>query len=194
MSKKKCATCFLKFNNDAFYRFKRKNKDVYEYMNICKECHKNNVKTHNNKKNIKLKKSIYLKEYKIKHKERIKRYNREYKQTRRKNDKVFLLQERISTQVYITCKKMSLKKDASFWKIIGYAPEDLFKHLERQFWLGMTWNNYGEWHIDHIQPKSSFNIKSFGDDEFMKCWGLSNLQPLWDEDNQLKGDFFEKNF
>tara|TARA_R110000751_G_scaffold257645_1_gene357028 strand:- start:316 stop:522 length:207 start_codon:yes stop_codon:yes gene_type:complete len=29
---------------------------------------------------------------------------------------------------------------------------------------------YGDWHVDHIKPKSKFNINVFGDEEFMKCW------------------------
>jgi len=59
-------------------------------------------------------------------------------------------------------------------------------HLEKQFKDGMTWDNYGDWHIDHIRPISSFNFKSYEDKEFKECWDLNNLQPLWAEENIRK--------
>tara|TARA_R110002020_G_scaffold253928_4_gene467631 strand:+ start:3742 stop:3951 length:210 start_codon:yes stop_codon:yes gene_type:complete len=68
------------------------------------------------------------------------------------------------------------------------------EHLQKQFWYGMSWDNYGEWHLDHIKPQSSYDISDFGDGEFMKCWELSNLQPLWGEDNLIKGGTFSQEF
>ena len=55
----------------------------------------------------------------------------------------------------------------------------------------MSWDNYGEWHLDHIKPKSLFNIKEFGDEEFIGCWSMENLQPLWARENMSKGDKYE---
>ena len=52
----------------------------------------------------------------------------------------------------------------------------------------MTWDNYGEWHVDHIKPITYFNICEIGDEEFMKCWSLNNLQPMWGEDNIRKSN------
>ena len=51
----------------------------------------------------------------------------------------------------------------------------------------MTWDNYGEWHVDHIIPMSSFEFESVEDREFKICWSLKNLQPLWGLDNLIKG-------
>jgi hypothetical protein len=51
----------------------------------------------------------------------------------------------------------------------------------------MSWDNYGRWHVDHIKPMVSFNIKEPTDKEFQECWSLKNLQPLWGEDNLSKG-------
>ena len=33
--------------------------------------------------------------------------------------------------------------------MLGYSALDLKNHLEFLFTDGMSWNNYGEWHIDH---------------------------------------------
>jgi hypothetical protein len=60
-------------------------------------------------------------------------------------------------------------------------------HLEKQFSNGMSWDNYGEWHVDHIKPMSSFDMIEEGDKEFLECWSLKNLRPLWGEENLSKG-------
>jgi len=74
-------------------------------------------------------------------------------------------------------------KATRYWeKLVGYTLEDLMAHLEGQFKEGMSWDNHGEWHIDHINP-----VSSFGSDEIKECWSLDNLQPLWAEDNVAKG-------
>lgn len=73
-------------------------------------------------------------------------------------------------------------------KLVGYSLEDLFNHLEARFKPGMTWDNYGSWHIDHIKPISHFNYNSYEDVEFLMAWSLSNLQPLWALENIAKGN------
>lgn len=70
--------------------------------------------------------------------------------------------------------------------ILGYSRVELMAHLERQFLKGMSWKNMGEWHIDHIVPLSSFNFFSDQDLDFKRAWSLSNLRPLWANDNMKK--------
>ena len=50
----------------------------------------------------------------------------------------------------------------------------------------MNWNNYGEWHIDHIKPCSLFNLEL--EEEQLECFNYKNLQPLWAIDNIKKGN------
>jgi hypothetical protein len=52
----------------------------------------------------------------------------------------------------------------------------------------MTWENYGEWHVDHIKPISSFTFETCEDEEFKICWSLDNLQPMWGIENIKKGN------
>ena len=42
----------------------------------------------------------------------------------------------------------------------------------------MSWKNHGDWHIDHIRP-----VASFKEDELYLMNHISNLQPLWAEEN-----------
>lgn len=71
-----------------------------------------------------------------------------------------------------------------------YTEEEIVSHLESYFTEenGYTWDNMGEWHIDHIRPVSSFNYTTTECEDFKKCWALSNLQPLWAADNLRKSD------
>jgi hypothetical protein len=58
----------------------------------------------------------------------------------------------------------------------------------------MSWENYGEWQIDHIIPLAAFNYETPFDMDFQRAWSLSNLQPLWALENMSKGDKLSKPF
>ena len=69
--------------------------------------------------------------------------------------------------------------------LIGCDITTLQLHLKNLFLPGMTWENYGKWHIDHIIPCSSFDMTKIGEQK--KCFHYTNLQPLWAIDNIKKG-------
>lgn len=75
-------------------------------------------------------------------------------------------------------------------EILGYSFHELKIHLERQFVPGMSWANYGNgdghWHIDHIVPKAAFKYETPDCPEFRAAWALTNLRPLWDQENRQK--------
>jgi hypothetical protein len=65
-------------------------------------------------------------------------------------------------------------------------------HLEAQFERGMSWANYGAWHIDHRIPKVEFykavERGDLSEDEcFRRVHHYTKLQPKWARDNLLKG-------
>lgn len=72
--------------------------------------------------------------------------------------------------------------------VLGYTVEELRAHLERQFLPGMSWDNMGKWHIDHIVPLASFSFTGPEDPEVRRAWALTNLRPLWAHDNHIKKD------
>ena len=93
--------------------------------------------------------------------------------------------------------RVSLKgsKNGRGWEsLVGYTCKDLKKHLEKQFCGGMSWENMGEWHIDHIIPISVFNFTKTEHEDFKRCWALENLQPLWAKDNMRKHAKLDKPF
>lgn len=86
-------------------------------------------------------------------------------------------------------------KAGRHWEfLVGYTIDDLKKHLQRKFQPGMTWDNYGEWQIDHRIPISVFNFETPEDIDFKKCWALKNLQPMWKVDNLKKHNKIDKPF
>lgn len=95
--------------------------------------------------------------------------------------------ERVRAGVRTGLKRRGLWKMGKTFDALGYTPEMLMKHLERQFHSGMSWNNFGRWHIDHIIPLASFQFTGLDDPEFRAAWALSNLRPLWGADNIRKG-------
>lgn len=79
------------------------------------------------------------------------------------------------------------KAGRSWEALVGYGVDELAEHIEKQFLPGMTWDNIGRWHIDHIVPKVAFDYEDDSSDEFRACWSLTNLRPLWAADNISKG-------
>jgi hypothetical protein len=71
---------------------------------------------------------------------------------------------------------------------LGCTIAELKAHLERQFQPGMTWENYGDWHIDHKRPLTSFDLTDRR--QFLRACHYTNLQPLWAEQNLAKGALY----
>lgn len=81
------------------------------------------------------------------------------------------------------------KKPGRTASILGYTKSELVAHMQARFAEGMTWDNHGEWHIDHIVPLSV--LIGLGITEPSKVNALANLQPKWAFDNLSKHDGFE---
>ena len=80
-------------------------------------------------------------------------------------------------------------KSAKTIELLGCSIEEVKSHLESQFTEGMTWDNHGEWHIDHIIPCASFDLTD--PEQQKKCFHYTNMQPLWASENISKGDRLE---
>lgn len=75
-------------------------------------------------------------------------------------------------------------KSGRTYDLLGYSADDLRLHIESLFLPGMSWENYGDWEIDHIHPISKFPPST----PLSEVNALSNLQPLWKSDNRKKRD------
>jgi len=137
------------------------------------------------------------------HKDQVKKYHNEYYKTRRKTDPCFRIRGAISANINFNLKSNnSNKRGKSCLNYLPYTLEELKLHLEKQFESWMTWDNYGKynhkvwnnydsttwtWQIDHIIPQSCLPYTSMDEDNFKKCWALSNIRPLSSKQNFLDG-------
>lgn len=137
----------------------------------------------------------YHNEYNKKYcqKEEWKEYRRNWmREWNRKNQKKIYQQRRarpyeklaasIRSRIH-DCVKFEYKSKHTE-ELLGISIKELKKYLERMFKEGMTWENYGQWHIDHIIPLSSFDLTKTEEQE--KAFHYTNLQPLWAKENLQK--------
>jgi len=112
------------------------------------------------------------------------KWQRQYQRNRLKTDIQFYLRHHISARMIDAIE--GRKKSASTVALLGCTIPELKSHLESLFALGMTWDNRGQWHIDHIRPCASFDLTD--PLQQRQCFNFRNLQPLWAIDNYRKGN------
>ncbi len=118
---------------------------------------------------------------------------RDHQRERRKNP-AYRIHAAVSANIHGALRDR--KAGRSWESLVGFTLDDLMKHLEGQFQLGMSWDNYGlgGWEIDHIIPVSVFNFTEPEDIDFKRCWALDNLQPMWATENRSKHNKLEQPF
>mgnify|MGYP003648699424 FL=1 len=165
---------------DKAYREANKDK-IKVYQKAWQEANKDKSKAY--REANKDKKKAYNKAYDEANKEKKNAYMKVYHEAKRKTDPIFKLKGNLRVRTYLAFKSKGYKKESKTAKTLGASYKIVKKHLERQFTDGMNWENYGEWHVDHIIPLASANTK----DELINLCHFRNLQPLWAEDNLSKG-------
>lgn len=125
----------------------------------------------------------YQKDYKKEHEDDLREYFR-LNHHKRKSDPEYRVRRACRARISVALKN-NAKKAAKTADLIGCSISELRTHLENQFKDGMNWNNYGEWHVDHIIPCAAFDLTK--PDEQRKCFHYNNLQPLWGKENCSKG-------
>lgn len=129
---------------------------------------------------------ICLKIYRQAHREIIVKKHLEYEKKRKLIDPCFKLMKTLRSRMNNLLSKLKNgKKCGSTMELTGCTIDFLKDFLEAKFEDGMTWDNHGKWHIDHIIPCCKFNLTNV--EEQKKCFHYTNLQPLWAIDNLKKG-------
>ena len=107
-----------------------------------------------------------------------------WESNRKKYDKNYRILHVIRNRIRVAIKN-NVKRGKSL-ELLGCSILELKKFLTSKFQPGMTWENHGKWHIDHIKPCSFFDMSK--PEEQKKCFHYTNLQPLWAKDYLSKGD------
>ena len=85
-----------------------------------------------------------------------KKYER--RKEKMENDPVYRFKIKIRKRIRSILKDRGYTKKSKTHEILGISYEEFNLHMERQFVKGMTWDNNGEWHIDHIIPVSNRQV------------------------------------
>ena len=188
---KKCIDCQTKKQLNEFSKITRRTghrAGQTFYASKCKKCHAEYSKQYRKKNPEKVKElySLWL--------EKNPTYQNEYKKKEQKlkykTDKMFWLKHSARTRINSVLRRENMSKTTDTRTMLGCGYRELKKHLEEQFTDGMSWDNKGDWHIDHIVPLASAKTEK----ELIKLFHYKNLQPLWAKDNLIKGKKLLKNF
>jgi hypothetical protein len=183
---KKCKVCEKTLPITEFFPASKYKEKQY-YRGECKECTKSELrsesgqkaqKKYRNSEHGKLIRAEYKKDPDYKERQV------EYFKNKRKTDPIYKAKCNIRRRLALSLKKKFWLKRSKFAEYIGCTQNELKVHLERQFTDGMTWENQGKWHIDHIIPISSAKTE----EEMYKLCHYTNLQPLWAIDNIKKSN------
>jgi hypothetical protein len=195
---KLCCRCKEIKNVTEFNKAKR-NKDGL--ANACRKCSSiynkqwriNNSETCLKSREKWLKNNLdrrkeYTKNYYKNNSDKYKEYTKNYKKERYKNDILFKLSCKLRHFIWKSLNKKQQIKSKKCLDVLGCSLNELKQYIESQFVEGMTWENYGEWHIDHIKPL----YLGENEEEIYKLNHYSNFQPLWAKDNLKKSKKYEK--
>ena len=120
-----------------------------------------------------------------KNKSKIKRQVNIYRQLGR-DDIVYKIINNLSTRINEELKNKNIQRKLTYVEYLGCSPSEFKIYIEKKFTKGMSFNNYGEWEIDHIIPISKMNLRDT--EEAKKCFNHTNLQPLWKLENRKKSN------
>jgi hypothetical protein len=111
-------------------------------------------------------------------------YINEYNKNRKKVDENFNQRQYLRSWIHPAIVQNRITSKMEY--IIGATSEEIRNHFEKLFKDNMTWENYGKngWEIDHIIALKDFDLSK--EEEQYKAFNLSNLRPLWKDENQHK--------
>jgi hypothetical protein len=103
---------------------------------------------------------------------------------RKQNDPLYKAKLAIRSTISCSIRKKGYKKNSRTYEILCCSYEDFMKYIEERFLEGMSWDNYGEWHLDHKTPVSW----AATEEQVYELNKYENFQPLWATDNLSKGN------
>lgn len=128
-----------------------------------------------------------LKQKEWKNTEQSRSWYRDYYKKKKQTDIEWRLSKSLRDRLYKAISRDS--KNLSALELVSCTIEELKHYIESQFNEGMTWENYGDWHIDHIRPCVSFDLTDPSQQK--DCFHFSNLRPIWGDENRSKGGIWD---
>ena len=201
---KYCNRCDTTKPYEAFYKNKRTKDGLQGYCKLCmKKENQVNYQKHKkswDKRSRKYSKTDKMKKYRREwamnkyntnpeHRQKCIKKAVKYGRMKLDTDPTYKLIHNMRRRLLHAVKGYGDKYDTTM-NLVGCNSIKLREYIEAKFTEGMTWENQGSWHIDHIQPCCSFDLTS--EEEQKKCFHFTNLQPLWAIENLKKGGSFNQ--
>lgn len=174
-----CKQCLIKYQKE----YRKNNKDkISERAKLSRIENKIKIRGQRKKRYIKNRDKILdnHKKWYQKNKSKNNEYHKQYIKHKRQNDILF----RIKCSLRARLHNFVNKKNKTTLEYLGLSLDEYKTYLSKMFDNDMTWDNYGQWHIDHIVPLSSAK----NEEELIKLFHYTNTQPLWAEDNLRKSN------
>lgn len=102
---------------------------------------------------------------------------------RLRSEPLFAFKKQVRCLVRDAVARGGFAKSTKTASILGCSWAEFAAHIERQFLPGMTWQNRGEWHIDHIVALATAKTEA----DVLALNHFTNLRPMWGPDNLKKG-------
>jgi hypothetical protein len=170
LPEKTCNTCgTLK----SISEFRKTKKSADGHFHKCIACLKPRVW---NKEKQKVSEKKYCERNKEKLKEKWKRDGQKLHR---------MIKSRLSNRIKDALKAISLRKDNKTMSYLGCSHDFLRKWFQFLFVEGMSWDNIGEWHIDHVTPCISYDLTK--EEDIKQCFSWKNIRPCWQNENLEKG-------
>jgi hypothetical protein len=160
---------------------------LYKSFLELKKQRLNRINYSKQKSKITISKKVTDKIYREANKEYYKKKTREWQKEKRKTDPIFKFKtcsrQLLSDSFKRACNGQ-YRKSKKTEEMLGCDMNFFMRYIKSKFKKGMTFENHGEWHIDHIIPISSANTE----EEIIALNYYTNLQPLWAKENQTKSN------
>jgi hypothetical protein len=128
--------------------------------------------------------------YYDKNKDKINKYSTQRIKDKRQTDSIFRFKHNVSSLIRNSIKRNGFIKSKRTEKILGCTLNEFLCYISNLFLDGMSFDNHGQWHIDHIRPIVSAKTK----EEVVKLNHYTNLQPLWAKDNLTKSAKYNQTY
>lgn len=192
---KQCKKC-LKKQNQYYLANKEiliEKQKIYDELNKEKKANQNKQYREANKAKLIEQKKLYYqankeriskqkKLYNQENKEKIAEWQKEYKNNRLNIDYIFRFKENIRTLIRKSFKKNNHSKKSKTVDILGCSMDFFKDYIQSKLKKGMTLENHGEWHLDHIIPLATAKTE----EDVIRLNHYTNFQPLWAKDNLSK--------
>ena len=181
--KKVCTQCKLELDTSLFALRKDRTSGLSSWCRECKNKYRQSDKQRELLRQYEKTEKYRMIKRAYRKTEKAKEYSRESKRIKYHNNINFKLAELLRARLHNALSGKT--KRCSAIANLGCTIPELKQHLEGKFKKGMTWNNHGKWHIDHIKPLGKFDLAD--KKQVLMAVHYSNLQPLWAFDNISKG-------